>query len=66
MIQKLKVNFKLENKKPGNGKICEIECAVPGTKFHAAATTEYFETAVKVAFSIIGKQLEKKKSMLMA
>ena len=66
MIQKLKVNYKLENKKPGKGKICEIECSIPGTKFHAAATSDYFETAAKVVFKLISKQLEKKKTMQMA
>ena len=66
MVQKIKVNFKLENSTPKKGKVCEIECSVPGAKYRAAATMEYFETSVKLAFELISRQLEKKKALLMA
>lgn len=66
MIQKIKVNFKLENSTPKKGKVCEIECSVPGAKYRAVATMEHFENSVKLAFELISRQLAKKKALLSA
>ncbi|MGA8852752.1 MAG: HPF/RaiA family ribosome-associated protein [Christiangramia sp.] len=65
-IQDIQVFFKLENTTPGYGRICEIECSIPGSKIHARASKEYFEHAVKTAVNEIMKQLEKKKASLQA
>lgn len=66
MIGDIQVFFKIENTIPGDDKICEIECSIPGSKVHAKATKEYFEHAVKTAVYEITKQLEKKKATLKA
>ena len=64
MIKAIDVYFKLENDPSGEGKICEIECSVPGNKIFASASRNYFEHAVKIAVSEIEKQLKKRKAMM--
>lgn len=64
MINTIDVYFKLENDPTGYGKICEIECGIPGGKLFAKASKNYHEHALKVALLEIDKQLEKKKAML--
>ncbi|MCM8569301.1 HPF/RaiA family ribosome-associated protein [Gramella jeungdoensis] len=65
MIKAIDVYFKLEKDPKGEGKICEIECSIPGTKVFAATSQNYFEHAVKVAIAEIEKQLEKRKAVMM-
>ena len=64
MINAIDVYFKLENDPAGEGKICEIECGIPGTKIFASTSQNYFEQAVKVAVAEIEKQLKKRKAQL--
>lgn len=63
MINAIDVYFKKENDQTGEGRICEIECSIPGLKVFASTSKNYYENAVKVAISEIGKQLEKRKSL---
>lgn len=66
MINSIDVYFKLENDAGGSGKICEIECNIPGNKVFAATSQHYYEHAVKIALAEVEKQLKKRKAVLMA
>ena len=61
-ITAIQVYFKLENAASGGGRICEIECSIPGSKVYAESSKEYFEHSVKQAIAEVAKQLEKKKA----
>ncbi|MCG9971910.1 HPF/RaiA family ribosome-associated protein [Christiangramia crocea] len=65
IIKAINIYFKLENDPKGEGKICEIECIIPGSKVFAATSQHYFEHSVKVAIAEIEKQLEKRKAVMM-
>jgi len=60
------VFLKREKDPKGKGRICEMEFSLPGPRIFASSNEKNYELAVKQTISDIEKQLQKRKSEIIA